>query len=282
MEIDWDNILNQLTEFAATWGIKVVGVLIALMAGWVFAGWIQRLVNKKLADRFDTSVVRFFASLARYGIITLVAIGCLGVFGIQTASFAAVLAAAGLAIGLAFQGTLSNFASGIMILIFRPFKVGDLINAGGETGVAQEIDLFTTELKTPDNLRVIVPNSKIFGDTIINYTHHGIRRISIPVGVDYGADSDKVRSVLEEAVPNVEGALEDPAPQVFLESLGDSAVNWQLRVWTDNDDNWDVYQSAVRVTKLALDEAGISIPFPQQDLHLDTDLVAAIGKKDAA
>ncbi len=152
--MDMQIILASLFELAATWGIRVIGVLVALFIGWNVGGWVRRIILKSLEKRsFDAALTQFAANMARYGIITVVVIGCLGVFGIQTASFAAVLAAAGLAIGLAFQGTLSNFASGVMLLIFRPFKIDDLIKTAGELGVVKEIDLFTIELTTPDNRR---------------------------------------------------------------------------------------------------------------------------------
>lgn len=279
MEIDWAEISNVISEFVVTWGIRVVGVLVALFFAWVFAGWAQRTINSRLSKRLDASVVKFFASLIKYGILAVAVIGCLGVFGIQTASFAAVLAAAGLAIGLAFQGTLSNFASGVMLLVFRPFKVDDLVNVADQLGKVTTIDLFTTEMTTPDNRRVVIPNSEIFGSVIDNYTHHDTRRIGIDVGVDYSADVDEVRKVLETVPPQVEGALKDPAPQIFLSSLGASSVDWQVRVWCNTPDYWDVYQETIRVTKKTLDEAGISIPFPQQDVHFDADVVEAFSKK---
>ncbi len=278
MGINWQDILNQITQFGATWGIRVVGVLVALFAGWIFAGWVKKAIIRALADRLDKSIVKFLANLTRYAIIAVVIIGCLGVFGFQTASFAAVLAAAGLAIGLAFQGTLSNFAAGVMLLIFRPFKVEDLVQVGDKVGVVQEIDLFSTEIKTAQGLRVIIPNSSIFGNVIVNYTFYPARRADIPVGVAYDADLDRTREVLEAVAATIPGALADPPPQVFLDSLGDSSVNWQLRAWCKPEEYWDVYQATVRAAKQALDQAGISIPFPQQDLHLDPVVVEAIGR----
>jgi small conductance mechanosensitive channel len=278
MEINWQNILDQLTEFAATWGIRVIGVLVALFIGWKIAGWIQRLIVNGMSKRIDESVVKFFGSLARYGIIAGVVIGCLGVFGIETTSFAAVIAAMGLAIGLAFQGTLSNFSAGVMLLIFRPFKVGDVIEGGGKIGVVLQIDLFSTELTTPQNLRVIVPNSNIFSNVITNYTHNPTRRVDVPVGVDYGADIDETRKVLEAALPDIPFQAEGTTPQVFLDSLGDSSVNWQMRVFAKPTEYWDAYQATIRAAKMALDKAGISIPFPQQDVHLDPKVIEALNK----
>jgi small conductance mechanosensitive channel len=198
------------------------------------------------------------------------------VFGIQTTSFAAVIAAGGLAIGLAFQGTLSNFAAGVMLLAFRPFKVGDLIVVAGTMGTVQEIELFTCELTALDNRRIVIPNSSIFGSTIENLTHHPQRRVDIPVGTSYSADTDRVRAVLEATLAKVEGVLEEPAPQVLLKGLGSSSVDWQLRGWCNTEDYWDVWQRMIRDAKAALDREGIGIPFPQQDVHLDPDVVQAL------
>jgi small conductance mechanosensitive channel len=280
--MDWEDLLNTLYTYAATWGIRIVGVLVALFFAWVFAGWVQRAINKRLGPKLDPSLTKFFASLIRYAIIAGAVVGCLGVFGIQTASFAAVIAAAGLAIGLAFQGTLSNFAAGVMLLVFRPFKVGDLVNLSGMVGVVEEIDLFTSALNTPDFRRIIIPNGQIVSNIIENLTNNDRRRVDIAVGVDYGADVDEVREVLEKCIEVVPKLLEDPEPQIFLSELGASSVDWQVRLWCDPSDYWDVHQAGIRAAKKALDEAGISIPFPQQDVHLDPEVLEAIKGGKAA
>ncbi|MBW2263417.1 MAG: mechanosensitive ion channel family protein, partial [Deltaproteobacteria bacterium] len=196
------------------------------------------------------------------------------------ASFAALIAAAGLAVGLAFQGTLSNFAAGVMLLVFRPFKVGDLVTTAGNLGIVQEIELFTTELSTLDNRKIVVPNGSIFGSVIENLTHNDTRRVDVPVGVEYSADVDETRKVLEAMIPSIPAVLEDPAPQVFLAELGASSVDWQVRVWCKTEDYWDVYQATIRAAKMALDEAKLGIPFPQMDVHLDGPSLALLsGKK---
>lgn len=277
--IDSSKMATQLWAVGTDWLIKVGGVLVALFVAWVVAGWVRRAIRKSLEKRsFDTTLTRFFANLARYAILTVVVVGCLGVFGIQTTSFAALVAALGLAVGLAFQGTLGNFAAGIMLLIFRPYKVGDYVRAGGEMGSVEEIELFFTELKTPDNRRVIVPNGPIFAGTIENFSHYDMRRCGIPVGVEYGADIDRTREVLEGAVKTMEGVLDEPAPQIFLKELGGSSVDWEVRVWVKTSEYWDVHQRGVRAVKKALDEAGLGIPFPQMDVHLDDPVVKALGK----
>ena len=273
MDIDPNKLIDPLIEY----GPKVIGVVVALVLALVIAGWTERVVRAGLERRnFDATLTRFFAKLARYFILIAAALGCLGVFGIQTASFAAVLAAAGFAIGLAFQGTLGNFAAGVMLLVFRPFKVGDYVEVSGESGTCEHIDLFTCEFRTRDNRRLIIPNGAVFGNTITNYTGYDTRRVDIDVGAEYSADVDATRAALEKAVTKVEGRLADPPPQVFLKGLGDSSIDWQVRIWCKTSDYWDVWQATVRATKLALDEAGIGIPFPQQDVHFDEAVVKAL------
>jgi small conductance mechanosensitive channel len=217
----------------------------------------------------DPTLGKFFGNLLRWFILLGVLLGCLGAFGIETTSFAALLASAGLAIGLAFQGTLSNFAAGVMLLVFRPFKVGDVVSAAGQTGTIVEIELFTTEMTGFDNRRIIIPNTKIFGDIIMNLSYHPTRRVDVTVGVAYDADIDETREVLLETMRGIETVLDDPPPEAFLKELGDSAVVWQLRMWSKSDDYWAVYQEGTRAAKMKLDAAKIGIPFPQMDVHLD-------------
>ena len=273
MELDANKYIDLLLEY----GPKVVGVLVALFVGWILAGWLEGAVRKTLEKRdFDATLTRFFSKLTRYLILIGVVLGCLGVFGIQTASFAAVLAAAGFAIGLAFQGTLGNFSAGVMLLVFRPFKVGDFVEVNTETGTCEHIDLFTCEFRTLDNKKLIIPNSAVFGSTITNYTGYDTRRVDIDVGAEYSADIDATRKALEGATTNIPGMLQDPAPQVFLKALGGSSVDWQVRVWCKTADFWDVWQATTQACKASLDAAGIGIPFPQQDVHLDDEVVKAL------
>ena len=245
-------------------------MLVALVAAWFVASMARRAVRKGLEKaRFDATLTRFFSNTARYGILLAAVLGCLGVFGVDTTSFAAVIGAAGLAVGLAFQGTLSNFAAGVMLLVFRPFKVDDLISVASTTGVVVEVELFTTELITLDNVRIIVPNSSVFGSEIKNFSYHEHRRVDVNVGTDYGADIDATRAVLERAISEIPGAVADPAPEVFLEGLGSSSIDWQLRCFAPPADYWAVQQAMTRAGKYALDEAKVKIPFPQMDVHLD-------------
>jgi len=275
MELDANKYLDLIIEY----GPKVVGVLVALFGAWIIAGWAERGVRKALERRdFDATLTRFFAKLARYVIIVGVVLGCLGVFGIETASFAAVLAAAGFAIGLAFQGTLGNFSAGVMLLVFRPFKVGDFVEVNDDTGTCEHIDLFTCEFRTLDNKKLIIPNGAVFGSTITNYSGYEMRRVDIDVGAEYSADIDATRAALEKAASNIPGMLKDPAPQVFLKALGSSSVDWQVRIWCKTADFWDVWQATTQACKATLDAAGIGIPFPQQDVHLDADVIKALSK----
>lgn len=251
------------------YGTKVAGVIIVLTVAWIVAAWVRRAaVGALQRAKLDITVSKFFANAARWLLLAMAVLACLEIFGVKTTSFAALIGAAGLAIGLGFQGSLSNLASGIMLLIFRPFKVGDVINVAGQTGKVDEIELFTTTIDTSDNRRIILPNSSIFGSTIENMTYHGKRRIDIAIGVDYAADIDTTRRVLLEAASGVPGRLPADEPAVILSDLGASAVNWQVQLWARTDQFGGVKQAAVQAVKEALDGAGIGIPFPQLDIRL--------------
>jgi len=250
--------------------IPALGALVALAVAWVIAGWVRRLIRNSLKDtNFDLTLTRFFSNLAYYTILIFGVLSCLTLFGIGVASFAALLAAAGFAVGLALQGSLSNFAAGVMLLIFRPFKVGDMIEVAGARGKVHEIQLFTTTLDTPDNRRLTVPNGNVFGDTIENETFHDTRRVDVAVGTDYPADLDQTRTVLLNAADGVEGRLQDKEPVAYLDSLGDSSISWSVRVWANTEDYWAVRDRLTKAVKDSLDEAGIGIPYPQMDIHLD-------------
>ena len=244
-------------------------VLVLLFIAWTVSGWIAAGVRSSLRRvKFDETLTKFIAKLVRWLILLLVALACLSTFGIETTSFAAVLGAAGLAIGLAFQGTLSNFAAGAMLLIFRPYKVGDVVNLAGHLGKVFEIELFTTAIDTFDNRRIIIPNSSIFGSVIENITYHPHRRVDVEVGTAYSADMDATREALYRAIESVPNVLADPAPDVFLLSLGASSIDWSVRAWARNDDFGAVKQALMQAVKQHLDQAGIDIPFPQMDVTL--------------
>jgi small conductance mechanosensitive channel len=272
-------IIKTLEDHVVPWAAQIAGALFALFVGWIVAGWAARKVRKVVEKReLDATLGNFFANMVRYLIIIGVVLGVLGVFGINTSSFAAVIAAAGLAIGLAFQGTLSNFAAGVMLLVFRPIKVGDYVEIGSESGTVVEVELFFCELKTPDAKRKIVPNSQIWGSAITNYSSYPERRVGVDVGTDYSANTDEVRAILQKVAENVEGGLSEPEPAVFLKALGGSSIDWQVRVWCKTEDFWAVHERTTRDVKKALDEAGVGIPFPQMDVHFDGEAVEAMGK----
>ncbi|QDS97451.1 mechanosensitive ion channel family protein [Adhaeretor mobilis] len=256
---------------AEYYGLRAAFVLVLMVLAWTLSSWASSLVRTAMRRvKFDETLTKFLAKLVRWIILLLAGLTCLSYFGVETTSFAAVIGAAGLAIGLAFQGTLSNFAAGAMLLIFRPYKVGDVVNVAGNIGKVFEIELFTTSIDTFDNRRFIIPNSEIFGATIENITFHPRRRAEVAVGTDYAADLDHTREVLEAAVRRVPEVLADPEPEVVLQELGGSSVNWSVRGWARNDDFSKTKQGITRAVKLALDEAQISIPFPQMDVHLET------------
>ena len=204
----------------------------------------------------------------RNGLMVLVLLGVLSYFEVDVTGVAAILAALGFAVGMALQGTLSNFAAGIMLLVFRPFKVGDYISVSGTEGTVEEIDLFTTRLNSADNRHLIVPNGEVFGNTLINYSHNEYRRVDVNVGTDYSADLRMTRAALEAAIANVPGAVIDPPTQVYLRELGASSVDWQLRVWCRPADYWGVREYVTAAAKESLDRQGIGIPYPQMDVHV--------------
>lgn len=256
------------------WAMNVVGVLVLLLAAWIVAAWIRRSTRRGLERAgLDPTLTRFFSNFARYAVLVVALIACLGVFGVETTSFAAVLAAAGFAIGLAFQNTLSNFSAGVMLLVFRPFGVGDVVQVSGVRGRVREVELFTTVIDTPDNRRFTVPNGKLFNDVIENETAYDVRRVEVLVGTDYPADLEKTRRVLEEAAARHHQDIEEREPQVFLDELGGSSINWKVRAWCRTEDFWGVRERLTEDVKNSLDAAGVGIPYSQMDVHLDGALV---------
>lgn len=262
--------MTLLTSYATS----VIGVLLLLLVAWLVAAWTRRATRRGLERAgVDATLTRFLANFVRYTVLVVAVIACLGVFGVETTSFAAILAAAGFAIGMAFQNTLSNFSAGVMLLVFRPFNVGDVVEVSSVRGRVREIELFTTLLDTPDNRRIVVPNGQVFGNIIENETFHDTRRVEVLVGTDYPADLEETRKVLEEvAARHHQDDIEDKEPQVYLDELGGSAINWKVRVWCRTDDLWTVREQLTHSVKDALDDAGIGIPYPQMDVHLDGSL----------
>jgi small conductance mechanosensitive channel len=256
-------------DLAMDWGIKVLAALAIFVIGrWVAMG-VRRGVRRMMEKGgIDPMIIGFVGSITYIALLAFVVIAALGQLGIQTTSFIAILGAAGLAVGLALQGSLANFAAGFLMLIFRPFKVGDFVEAAGVAGVVKDMQIFTTTMKTGDNKTIIIPNAKISGDNIINYSAEENRRVDMTVGVAYDADLSKVKDVLNDIISKEERILSDPAPQVAVAELADSSVNFIVRVWTKTEDYWGVKFDATETIKNRFDEAGIGIPFPQRDIHI--------------
>ncbi|MFH1701080.1 MAG: mechanosensitive ion channel domain-containing protein [Candidatus Zixiibacteriota bacterium] len=264
-----DAVWTQISNWGAIYGLKIVGALAILFIGRIVVGMITKGMGRlMIKGKMDVTLVKFLKSVIRISLLMVIIIMALGNLGIQTTSFIAIMGAAGLAIGLAFQNSLANLASGILIIIFRPFKSGDFVEAGGSTGTVEEISIFTTVLKTPDNKKVIIPNGAITSGKIVNYSAKEMRRVDLVFGIGYGDDIRQAKSILEEIVKADNRILDDPAPQIAVSELGDSSVNFVVRPWVKTADYWDVYFAITEKVKLTFDERGISIPFPQRDVHL--------------
>lgn len=264
-----DSIVATIIGWLTLYGVKIfIALLIFVIGKWV-ARKLGDATKKLMVIRaVDTALVNFTSSLVYYALLIFVVIAALGQVGIQTASFVAIVAAAGLAIGLAMQGSLSNFAAGVLIILFKPFKIGDFVEMAGTSGVVVNIMIFTTELKTGDNKKVIVPNSSILGGVITNYSANDTRRVDLVMGIGYNDDIDKARQVLEELINADERILKDPAPLIAVSELADSSVNFVVRPWVNSADYWGVYFGLTEAVKKRFDQEGISIPYPQQDVHL--------------
>jgi small conductance mechanosensitive channel len=263
-------LFDQISVLAIEYGIDLLGAVVLLVGGWIVAGWAKRNVIRAL-DRtpyLDATLKPIVASIVRYAILILVIVAVLAQFGVQTTSIIAVLGAAGLAIGLAMQNTLQNIAAGVMLLFLRPFRINDYIDAEGIAGTIDEIGLFTTHMHTYDGVYQEVPNSQLWNRTIKNYSRLPTRRLDIVVGIAYGDDMDTAQNVLLKLLREDNRVLTDPEPQVLVSELGDSAVNLNLRCWTKADDYWGLLFDTTKAAKQRLDAAGISIPFPQRDVHL--------------
>jgi len=267
--MDYSNLLAKVYELLMVYGMKVVAAIAIFVVGrWVARG-ISNLIKKMMAkSKTDDTLVKFVGSLSYIALLAFVIIAAINQLGIQTTSFIAVLGAAGLAIGLALQGSLGNFAAGVLMIIFKPFKVGDYIEGAGVAGTVEAIQIFNTQLVTPDNKTVIVPNAKMTGDNITNYTVKGTRRVDFVFGIGYEDDIDKARQVIEGIINGDERVLKDPAPMVAVSELADSSVNFVARAWTTAGDYWSFYFDTTEKVKKQFDAEGISIPFPQRDVHV--------------
>ena len=266
---DWEKLWTMLQTTGVEFGINVITAIVVFFVGkWVVNLVVSGLMKAMQKGELDVTLRRFIGNVARMLLMLFVIIAAINQLGVQTASLIALLGAAGLAVGLALQGSLSNFAAGVLIVLFRPYKVGDWIEGGGISGAVEEVQILTTILKTGDNKRVIVPNSQIMGTTITNYSANETRRVDLVVGVSYSDDIDKVRKELQDLVAADDRILDDPAVTIAVSELADSSVNFVVRPWVKTADYWGVYFDLTEAIKKRFDEAGISIPFPQQDVYI--------------
>lgn len=266
-----ETVIQHIADFGVLYGIKILGAIVILIVGKIVASLAGRAIRTACARaNIDPALAGFFSSLGSMAIIAFAVIAALAKFGVQTASFVAVLGAAGFAVGFALQGSLANFAAGVMVLLFRPFKIGDFVDIAGQAGSVKEIGLFTTTIASPDNVKIIVPNGAAFGGTIKNYAGYDTRRLDLTFGIGYGSSIDKARAVLDGLIKADARIAADPAPQIIVSELADSSVNLIARVWMNGPDYWDVRFDLIEKTKKAFDENGIEIPFPQHVVHQAT------------
>jgi small conductance mechanosensitive channel len=267
----------QMAEEAQTYlaqnGVDLLLNLLAAAAIFLIGRWVAKIIANLVyramnRAKVDNTLSKFVKNLLYMALLVFVIIAALGRLGVQTGSFIAIIGAAGLAIGLALQGSLSNFAAGVLLVIFKPFKVGDFAEVGGATGMIKEIQIFTTILNTPDNRRVIIPNAQVTGGNIINYTANGTRRVDLVIGVSYGDQISKAKDIMMGVLKNHPSVLQTPEPVVAVHELADSSVNYVVSPWCNADDYWNVYFDVTEKVKLALEDGGLSIPFPQRDVHM--------------
>ncbi len=267
--IDWQGIIDYLSINVIDLAGKIVGALVIFYGGRWLVGLAVRALRKVMQrQEVDRTLETFVCNLVRMALLVVVIIAAISALGIQTASFIAIFGAAGLAVGLALQGSLSNFAAGVLIVLFRPYKVGDWVEAAGISGAVEQVQILTTVLKTGDNKQIIVPNSQIMDSIITNYSANDTRRVDMVVGVSYDDDLDKVRKTVEELVAADDRILDEPACTIAVSELADSSVNFVVRPWVKTSDYWGVMFDLTEAIKKRFDQDGISFPFPQQDVHL--------------
>lgn len=268
-QINIEKYIEMVTYWVTTYSVKILAALLILVIGKWIARRLTNLLTKLMEkNKVDITLVRFVDSIIYYTFMVMVVIAAAGQLGINTTSFLTIVGAAGLAIGLALKDSLSNFASGVMLVMFRPYKINDLVDIGGVSGTVKNISLFTTELSTPDNQKVIVPNSGITSNVITNVTANPTRRVDLIIGIGYDDDIKKAKEVIQGVLSEEERILPTPAPLIAVSELADSSVNFVVRPWAKTGDYWAVYFALQENIKLAFDANGISIPFPQQDVHM--------------
>lgn len=264
-----EKVIPYILDQLMTYGPKIIAALAIFVIGRFFCKIISNTVKRVLKkSKVDDLLVSFVGSITYMALLVFVAIAALNQLGIQTTSFVAIIGAAGLAIGLALQGALSNFAAGVLMIVFRPFKSGDYIEGGGVSGTVGQIQIFTTELLTPDNKLVIVPNANMMGSNITNYSANSTRRVDMVIGVGYGDDLSKVKQVLQNIIDAEPRIHKSPETRIAVKELGDSSVNLVVRPWVNTGDYWGVYFDLTETIKIRFDAEGISIPYPQRDVHM--------------
>ena len=266
------NWINENSDLIMHYALQGILAIVILLLGLKVAKFFGNLTETAFAKRkIDKAVAGFISNIVYALVFAATVLMALSQVGIETTSFVAILGAAGLAVGLALQGSLSNFASGVLIIILRPFKSGDYIEAGGKAGSVERIEIFATELRTPDNKVIIIPNSAIMGGAIVNYSRQKTRRIDLVIGVSYDADLRQAKEVLKNVLDKESRILKDPAYIVAVSELADSSVNFVVRPWVNTSEYWPTYFDLIENVKIALDEANIAIPYPQMDVHLQKD-----------
>ncbi|MBN1125090.1 MAG: mechanosensitive ion channel [Sedimentisphaerales bacterium] len=262
-------LLQKIYEYLATNSLNLLYALVILIVGRWISVLAGKLTEKALAGtKVDVTLHKFVAGLVRTALFIFVIVAVLEKLGIKTTSFVAILGAAGLAVGLALQGSLANFAAGILLTIFRPFRVGDFVEIAGTKGIVRHIEIFNTILDSPDNLRIIIPNAQVTGGNIVNYTVNGTRRVDMVFGVSYDDDLKKAREVIQQVIAADTRIFSDPAPVVAVSALADSSVNFVVRPWVNATDYWGVYFDLTEQIKVALEKNGLTIPYPQQDVYV--------------
>jgi small conductance mechanosensitive channel len=262
-------LIEKLQLIGAEYGLKTLAALAILLIGLYVAKLVKRgIVRLMEKSKVDPTLISFVASLTHVVIQIFVIVAALEKLNVKTTSFIAILGAAGLAVGLALQGSLANFASGVLMIIFKPFKVGDFVEAGGTAGIVKEIGIFTTIINTPDNKKIIVPNASITSGNITNYTAHDKRRVDLVVGISYSDDIDKAKAAIKAVLDEMPNVLAEPAPQIAVKEMADSSVNFVVRPWASTATYWDVYFGVTEGIKKKFDAEDITIPFPQRDVHL--------------
>ena len=270
MEQDLTEYTDMIVEYGTQYGLNIVFAVLILIIGMMAAGWVKRMVIKmcKKSAKIDDTLGAFFSSLARYVVIIFTILAVLDRFGVETASLIAILGAASLAIGLALQGTLSNVAAGVLLLIFRPFKIGQFVDAAGHAGSVKHIGLFVTEMATGDNVQIIIPNSQIWGSSIKNFSSNENRRVDLVIGIGYDDDIDKAIAEIGSVCDADDRVLKDPATSIFVGELGASSVDIVVRAWTASGNYWPLKAALTKEIKHRFDDKKISFPYPQQDVHI--------------